>query len=208
MIEPSEKTRIGLRYLTETDLDFKSQIYMTGVGPEIAEQLKDVNKLDLGLKMPQSLMAGIFHQFNDKWAFLGSVGWDDWSQFERIHVKFDGTGFNRVVNADLDDTWQFGVGAQYQYTPKWMLTGGFSYDSSIATDSNRPMELPLGAMYRYGLGFKYQKSDKVTLGGGLSFLWEGDLKVQSAGTPLSGGVVSGKYQNVSITFLSLYAQWL
>jgi long-chain fatty acid transport protein len=208
MIEPSEKTRIGLRYLTETDLDFKSQIYMTGVGPEIAEQLKDVNKLDLGLKMPQSLMAGIFHQFNDQWAFLGSVGWDDWSEFSRVHVKVDGTGVNQVVYADFDDTWHFGVGAQYQYTPKWMLTGGFSYDSSIATDSNRPMELPLGAMYRYGLGFKYQKSDKVTLGGGLSFLWEGDLKVQSAGTPLSGGVVSGKYQNVSITFLSLYAQWL
>jgi hypothetical protein len=38
-------------------------------------------------------------------------------------------------------------------------------------------------------------------------LWEGDLKYQSAGTPVSGGVVSGEYKNVSITFLSLYAEW-
>jgi long-chain fatty acid transport protein len=157
--------------------------------------------------MPQSLMAGIFHQFNDKWAFLGSVGWDDWSQFSRIHVKVDGTGVNTVVNADFDDTWHFGVGAEYQYTPKWMLTAGFSYDTSMSTGSTRPITLPLGKMYRYGLGFKYRKSDDLTLGGGLSFLWEGDMKVISSGSPVSGGQVSGEYKNVSITFLSFYVQW-
>jgi long-chain fatty acid transport protein len=207
MIEPSDKTRIGLRYLTETDLDWKSRISMSGVGPEIAEVMKGIGNVDLGMKMPQSLMAGIFHQFNDQWAFLGSVGWDDWSQFERIHVKVDGTGINRVVHANFDDVWHFGVATEYQYTPKWMFTAGFSYDTSMATGSNRPIELPLGAMYRYGLGFKYQKSDDLLFGGGLSFLWEGDLKVKQAGSPMSGGVVDGKYENVSITLLSLYVQW-
>jgi long-chain fatty acid transport protein len=207
MIEPSDKTRIGLRYLTETDLDYKARLYLSGVGPGIADAVKGVDDVDVGIKMPQSLMAGIFHQFNDQWAFLGSVGWDDWSEFERVHVKVDGTGVNRVVHANFDDTWHVGVGAQYQYNPSWMYTAGFSYDSSLTSSSNRPMELPLGAMYRYGLGFKYKKSDKLTLGGGLSILWEGDLKYKSAGTPVSGGVVSGEYKNVSITFLSLYAEW-
>ena len=37
MIEPSDRTRIGLRYLTETDLDFKDDIYLSGVGPGIAD---------------------------------------------------------------------------------------------------------------------------------------------------------------------------
>jgi long-chain fatty acid transport protein len=191
MIEPSDRTRIGLRYLTETELDFKSRVYMSGVGPAIADATKEIGNVDLDMKMPQSLMAGIFHQVNDQWAVLGSVGWDDWSQFERVHVKVDGTGINRVVHANFDDVWHFGVGAQYQYTPKWMFTAGFSYDSSMTTGSNRPIELPLGAMYRYGLGFKYQKSDNLLFGGGLSFLWEGDLKVKQAGTPVSGGVVDG-----------------
>jgi long-chain fatty acid transport protein len=207
MIEPSAKTRIGLRYLTETDLDWESNIYLSKVGPGIADAMKGVGELDLHMKMPQALMAGIFHQFNDKWAFLGSVGWDDWSEFERIHVKVDGTGVNREVHANFDDVWHFGIAAQYQYTPKWMLTGGFSYDTSMSTGSNRPIELPLGAMYRYGAGFKYRKSDKVTLGGGLTVLWEGDLKVKQAGSPVSGGVVDGQYDNAVITLLSLYVQW-
>jgi long-chain fatty acid transport protein len=207
MIEPSDKTRIGVRYLTETDLDFKSEVYTTSIGPGIADAVKGVGNLDLGMKMPQSIMAGIFHQYNDQWAFLGSVGWDDWSQFERIHVKVDGTGVNRVVNAGFDDTWHFGVATEYQYSPKWMLTAGFSYDSSMAKGSTRPTTLPLGAMYRYGLGLKYRKSDDLTLGGGLSFLWEGDLKTIPTGTPVSGGRVSGEYKNVSITFLSFFVQW-
>jgi len=207
MIEPSDRTRIGVRYLTETELDFKDNIYFSGVGPAIADLTKSVGKLDLGMKMPQSVMAGIFHQVNDEWAILGSVGWDDWSRFSRVHVRVDGTGINRVVDAGFDDTWHFGVGTQYQYSPKLMLTAGFSYDSSMSTGSTRPIMLPLGAMYRYGLGFKYQKSDNLLFGGGLSFLWEGDLKVKKAGSPVSGGVVDGKYENVSITFLSFYVQW-
>jgi long-chain fatty acid transport protein len=207
MIEPSDRTRIGLRYLTETELDFKSDVYFSGVGPGIADEAKSINSLDLGMKMPQSLMAGIFHQVNDKWAVLGSVGWDDWSRFARIHVKVKGTQINRDVNAGFDDTWHFGVGTQYQYSPKLMLTAGFSYDTAMSTGSTRPMELPLGGMYRYGLGFKYQKSDDLLLGGGLSFLWEGDLKVkQQDGGPVAGNV-DGQYDNVSITFLSFYVQW-
>ena len=206
MIEPSDKTRIGVRYLTETELDFSDNVYLSGVGPAIADLTKSGNKLDLGMKMPQSVMAGIFHQVNDQWAILGSVGWDDWSRFGRIRVKVDDTGINRIVDAGFDDTWHFGAATQYQYNPKLMLTAGFSYDSSLAKGSNRPITLPMGPMYRYGLGLKYRKSDDLLLGAGLSFLWEGDLKVKPAGGPLSGQV-SGEYKNVSITFLSFYVQW-
>jgi long-chain fatty acid transport protein len=205
MIEPSDRTRIGLRYLTETELDFKSRIYMSGVGPAIADATKGTGNVDLDMKMPQSLMAGIFHQFNDQWAVLGSVGWDDWSRFGRVRVKVTAAGINRIVDEDFDDVWHFGVGTQYQYTPKLMLTAGFSYDTSMADSDTRPITLPLGPMYRYGLGFKYQKSDNLLFGGGLSFLWEGDLKVKPAGGPETG--VSGKYENVNITFLSFYVQW-
>ena len=206
MIEPSDRTRIGLRYLTETELEFSDNIYLSGVGPGIADLTKGVGDIDLSLKMPQSLMAGIFHQINDAWAILGSVGWDDWSRFARVSVRVDGTGINQEVDAGFDDTWHFGVGAQYQYNPKLMLTAGFSYDTSMTDDSNRPIDLPLGTMYRYGLGFKYKKSDDLLLGAGLSFLWEGDLEIKPAGNPVAGQV-SGKYENVSITFLSFYAQW-
>jgi long-chain fatty acid transport protein len=207
MFEPSEGTRIGLRYLTETDLDFDADIFTSGVGPGIAALTQGGGRsLDLGMKMPQSIMTGIYHRLNDKWAVLGSFGWDDWSRFGRVRVRIDDTGVNTVVDAGFDDTWHFGVGAEHQVNPKLTLTAGFSYDSAMATSSTRAITLPLGEMYRYGVGLKYRKRDDLTLGGGLSLLWEGDLPIKPVENGLSGDV-SGEYQNVRITFLSFYAQW-
>ncbi len=206
MIEPSERTRIGLRYLTETDLDFGSDIYLSGVGPGIAALTQGVGSVDLGMKMPQSIMTGIYHRLNDKWAILGSVGWDDWSQFSRVRVRINEKGIDRVVDAGFKDTWHFGVGAEHQVNRKLTLTAGFSYDSAMASNSTRVITLPLGEMYRYGVGFKYRKRGDLTLGGGLSLLWEGDLPIKPTGNALAGQV-SGEYQNVNITFLSFYAQW-
>jgi long-chain fatty acid transport protein len=211
MIEPSENTRFGVRYLTETELDFKDRVKFSGVGsgfdldPNV-ELATPARGLDLGMKMPQSVMAGIYHRFNDQWAVLGSVGWDDWSRFGRVRVEVQGTEIRRVVDAGFKDTYHFGIGAEYQYNPMLMMTAGFSYDSSMMDSETRPINLPLGDMWRYGLGFKYQKSDDVTMGGGLSYMWEGDLKTKPAGNA-GQGFVSGKYDNVSITFLSFYVQW-
>jgi long-chain fatty acid transport protein len=206
MIEPSENTRIGLRYLTETDLDFKDGINISGVGslpdldPDI-DPASPANGVDLGTKMPQSVMTGIYHRIDDQWAVLGSIGWDEWSEFSRVQVAVDGLDLNITEDAGFRDTWHFGVAAEYQYSPRWKLTGGVSYDTSMASDTTRPLVLPLGTMTRYGLGFEYRKREDLTLGGGLSFLWEGNLP-----TKPTGGV-SGKYENVSITFLSFYARW-
>jgi long-chain fatty acid transport protein len=156
--------------------------------------------------MPQTVMAGAYHRLNEKWAILGSVGWDDWSRFGRINVDVSGTVIDTTIDAGFDDTWHIGVGAEYYYNPKWMLTTGFSFDSSMMDSDHRPLNLPLGDMWRFGGGFKYRKSDKVTLGGGFSFLWEGDLPIKRAGDAQEG-FVSGEYEQVFLAFLSGYVQW-
>ena len=63
------------------------------------------------------------------------------------------------MDADFRDTWHFGVGAEYQYEPRLMFTGGFSYDTSMSSRT-RPISLPLGTMYRYAMGFKYRASEE------------------------------------------------
>jgi long-chain fatty acid transport protein len=202
MFEPSERTRFGVRYLTETDLNFRDEVDFSNVSSILDSGME----LDLGMKMPQSIMAGAYHRLNGQWAILGSVGWDDWSRFGLVNVDLSGTEPEARVDAGFDDTWHFGVGAEYQYNPDLMLTAGFSYDSSMMDSDTRPINLPLGEMYRYAAGFKYRKSDDVILGGGLSFLWMGDLEVKQAGNPKEG-FVSGQYDNTFLTFLSLYVQW-
>jgi long-chain fatty acid transport protein len=200
MIEPWEHTRIGIRYLTETDLNFKdapnvSSSLFPGDGPNF-------DTLDLGIKMPQTITAGIHHQWDDKWALLGSVGWEEFSEFGKVQVGLDHTGIKTTLDEDFRDVWHFGVGTEYKYAPDWEMTAGFSFDTSMSTDRTRPIVIPLGTMYRYGLGFKHKARDNLILGGGLSWIWEGNLPVKDTGDTV------GKYDRVSITVLSFYARWL
>ena len=209
MLQPWDHTRIGIRYLTETDLDFEDSPDISGVNnlPDADPNVAFVSpgaKIDVGMKMPQSVSAAVHHQWSDDLAILGSVAWDEWSQFGYVNAGLDiggGGGVSTELNADFRDVWHGGVGAEYQWKPRWELTAGFSYDSSMMSSRTRPIFIPLGNMYRYAVGFKHMRSETLTLGAGLTFLWEGNLPVDD-----SGGV-SGKYNNVSLTFLSFYANW-
>lgn len=204
MIEPSERTRFGLRYLTETKLDFKDGLHLSNVGPVVGQAKGKT--LELGIRMPQAVNFSAFHQFTGKLALLGDIGWEEWSRFGEINVQVDPGGASSTLDTDFRDVWHFGVGAQYQYTPRWLLTAGASYDTSMSSDRTRPVMLPLGKMYRYGVGFEYEKRKELTIGAGLDFMWEGNLPVAPAGNALAGEV-SGKYENVYFVFASVYGKW-
>jgi long-chain fatty acid transport protein len=135
------------------------------------------------------------------------VGWDEISEFSKVQVEIDDNGIpGTTVNAGFRDTWHFGVGTEYQWSPRLQLTAGISYDTSMSTQRTRPLAIPLGALYRYAIGFKQKRRDGLTIGGGLTWLYEGNLEIadQPGG---GGGLVDGKYSNVSLYIFSLYATW-
>jgi long-chain fatty acid transport protein len=207
MIQPWDHTRIGLRYLTETDLDFEDDPQTSWRDP-LGGDVGDLNEpLDLGVTMPQTVSAGIHHTYSDKLNLLGSVGWDEFSEFGHVQVNIDDNGIpGRTVNADFRDTWHFGVGAEYQWKPDLQLTAGISYDTSMSSQRTRPLAIPLGALYRYAVGFKQKRRDGLTIGGGLTWLYEGNLEIEDQ-TGSDGGRTHGKYSNVSLYIFSLYATW-
>jgi long-chain fatty acid transport protein len=204
MIEPNERTRFGLRYLTETDLDFKDGIHLSNVGPVVGRAKGDT--LDVQIRMPEAVNFSAFHQLNDEWALMGNLGWENWSRFGHVNVQVDQTGKSSVADLDSRDVWHFSVGGQYQYTPQWLLTAGVAYDTSLSSDTTREILLPLGAMYRYGTGLEYKKREDLTIGAGLEFFWEGNLPVKKGGNALAGEV-HGKYDNVYFAFASVYGKW-
>lgn len=205
MIEPSKDTRIGIRYLTETKLDFKDKISTSGIGPIGEAVLDDLGAIDLGLYMPQAINVSLFHQVNSDWALLGSLGWEDWSKFGKVEVGFDNVGRITTVDLETKDAYHVGIAAQYQYDPELMLSAGFSFDSEMFSDKNRSIALPLGDMYRYGVGFEKSVEKDFTFGGGLDFVWEGDVPVKN--TSGAAGELSGEYTNVYFVFASLYGVW-
>ena len=116
-------------------------------------------------------------------------------------------GSTTKVDLDTRDVWHFGIGAQYRYQPEWLLSAGFSYDTSMSSDANRPIILPVGKMYRYGAGVEYDRRDDLTIGAGLDFVWEGNVPVKQSGNAIAG-TVQGKYEDAYFVFASVYASWI
>ena len=80
-----------------------------------------------------------------RWAVMGDFGWENWSQFGKVDVAVTG-GQNPpslTTNVDYNDIYHVAIGSQYRLNPKWLLNGGFAYDSSMVSAANRSIALPV-----------------------------------------------------------------
>lgn len=205
LIKAGENTRFGVTYLSPVKLDFQATPSFSGLGPVLGALLANPRQLDLGVKVPQSVMASVYHALDDKWAVMADFGWQNWSQFGNVEVGVESGGVT-TLKLPYRDTWHGAIGAQDRASEKWLFSAGAGYDSSAVDDQNRTVTLPMGQAYRFGLGAQYQLSQAVNIGLAETFMWAGDMPVVNQGDPNSvRGRVSGSYNDAwfSITSLSL-----
>jgi long-subunit fatty acid transport protein len=108
-------------------------------------------KIKIEFTMPQALMFSAYHELSDRWAIMGNLGWQDWSEFGKVGVAVASAGTSSLtVDRNYKDTWHLAFGAQYRVADPWLLTAGVAYDSSMVDDKDRTPDLPLGEAWRFG----------------------------------------------------------
>lgn len=205
-------TRVGLTYNSRIKLDFDAPAQWSGTGPILSAVLRATGlqnaRVDLGMTVPQGVNAGVYHEINDKWALLGSVGWQQWSKFGEVDVGIDDINNPRALTADrgYKDTWQVAAGTQYRASERLMLSGGIAYDSKFQDSDNIPPAIPANAAWRFGLGAQIQESKAVNWGVNLEYLHAGSLRTDISGLPpvIGGrGNLAGSYdQPAGILFVA------
>jgi len=146
-VEPSQRTRFGLTYMTKTELDFETNTDFSGLRPALeailgSNGLLDTN-LELPINAPQSVMLSGFHEINDRWAIMGNVGWQEWSDFGTLDVTLSAEDTKDLtVDLNYDDTWHVAAGVQYKVSDPLLLSLGIAYDSSMMDDEERSPSLP------------------------------------------------------------------
>jgi long-chain fatty acid transport protein len=212
----SADTRFSLTYNSQVDLDFSAPAEFSGLAPGLqallrARGLLEAN-IDLGVKVPQQVMASFFHQLNPRWAVLGSVGWQDWSQFGKVEVGVDsGNPTSLTTNLEYDDTWHAALGAQYRMTDAWMLNFGVAYDSKFQGGSTVSPMLPANDAWRFGAGVQNQYSKSFSWGFSTTYIYGGTLDVDKQSTApvaLGGrGDLVGSYPDVGMFFFAFNFNW-
>ncbi|TLD47438.1 MAG: Outer membrane protein P1 [Accumulibacter sp.] len=217
LYEVDPATRLGLTWNSQVKLDFSARPDFSGLSPVLAAALASRGalraNLDLGIHVPQGVMASAFHQVNDQWAVLGSVGWQQWSKFGEVDIGISDTNNPASLTTDLDfkDTWHVALGGQYRISQPWLLNFGVAYDSAFQSGDIQSPLLPANSAWRFGIGvqneidrsFNWGLSAEYVYGGTLDLQKNGELPVRLGGR----GDVDGAYRNTGVLFMAANLNW-
>lgn len=207
----SPRTQIGLAYTSKVKLEFEDSPDVRKVGnPLLNAALRrlDVDSLELDMNVPQTVLLSVAHDLDAQWKLLGSLGWQDWSDFGNIGVEVDANagGVSRTVDRQYKDTWHASLGAQYQATRQWRWSFGVGYDSSAVDDDDRTVDNPMGEAWRLATGVNYQVDEGLDLHLAYTLVWLGDMDDQQT-KARSGTTLSGTYKDAALHIIGGGATW-
>lgn len=190
LVELSEHTRFGIIYQSEIELKFSGDVEIDPPGLSVSTDTK--------LPLAQFVKLSGYHELNDKWALLGSLGWEDWSTMDNINIS--ARQGNTDIPRNWKDTYKFAAGIHYRPVAKWLFQLGFSYDTSPVDSDDRTPDMPIDRQIRYATGVQHKWNENVSVGGQFVYADYGPAKIDN---PL----LKGDYQRNDIFFFGLNLNW-
>jgi long-chain fatty acid transport protein len=205
------RTRVGLAYTSKVKLEFEDKPHLSDISnPLLNAALRrlDVDSLELDLNVPQTVTFSVAHELDEQWTLLGSLGWQDWSDFGEVGVDVDtnASGTSRTVDRKYKDTWHASVGATYQATAQWRWSAGLGYDSSAVDDEDRTVDNPMGEAWRLAAGVNYSVDQSLDLHLAYTLVWLGDMDIDQSKSR-SGNTLSGSYDNSALHIIGGGVTW-
>jgi long-chain fatty acid transport protein len=195
LFEPSERTRVGLTYVSETEFDY--------AGDLVRSPINLTAPANTTLTLAQFVRIGVYHDINAKVAILGTLGWEDWSALENQFISVGAAG-PATLERNWDDTYRYGVGVHYRVGDPWLVRFGVNYDTSPTRATDRTADLPVDDQLRFGAGFQNERGDVFSWGVELLYAGLGDAEIDSSG--LLGDLV-GSYESNDYFAAAFNVQW-
>ncbi len=207
----NERTRLGLAWTSKIKLKFEDKTELKKItNPllRLALNRLDADQLNVDMNVPQTVTTSVSYQLDPQWTLLGSLGWQDWSDFGKVGVEVDTDlgSTARTAQRQYKDTWHASIGAQHQINPKLRWNVGLGYDSSAVDDKDRTVDNPMNEAWRLATGVSYALQEDVDVHMSYTLIYLGDMDVQQT-KARSGGSVSGEYKNAALHVLGGGVVW-
>ena len=137
--------------------------------------------------LPESVMIGYGHKFNDKTRVELNGTWTRWSRFDRFDIYNSGGRLhNSPSERNWKDGWRYAIGIEHKLSDKYSLLGGIAYDESSIPDypekNGADFLVPTGTRTTFTIGTQYH-DDRHTLAFAVGYMKVGDLHIgESHGT--------------------------
>lgn len=204
MVQATPTTRFGASYRSSIKYELE------GTATFSAGSMFNGNA-EADLRVPDSASVSVFHEAGSKWELMGDVTWTKWSTFQQLLVlRTSGTpvpGREPPLSSEQfqwDDTWRFGVGANYKMSGQTKLRFGLAYDETPTNDTTRTPRLPGQDRTWVAIGVQYKPSKMGTLELGYAHEFIRDASVNNTVTGAPGALV-GTFDNTADIFSVQYS---
>lgn len=210
-------TRIGMAYHSKVEHTMRGRAHFIQDTAGVAHVLDaalggafENTNAKADLTTPATANLGVYHQVNPRLAVMAQIEWTQWSDFDRLVVKFDNNTPDSVTVNNWNDSWFGSIGANYRLTDRWMLRGGLAYDQTPIPDPrHRTPRIPDTDRKWLALGATYSPFNRfdVTASWVHLFLNNGksNLKASDEGNAARGNL-TGTYQ-LSADVFALQLGW-
>jgi long-chain fatty acid transport protein len=176
--------------VSETEPEFSGDVKISPKGVEVGS--------DAELTFPQLIRLGIYHDLNDQFALLCTLGWEDWGALDNLAISTAKGSQN--IPRNWHDTWHFSAGMHYRPAKSWLLQFGISYDTSPVDSGDRTPDMAIDRQVRYAFGVQYQWSKRLTFGGAFEYADYGDANINNS-------LLKGNYNPNDIFFFAFHINW-
>lgn len=185
LLQPSEKTRVGLHYRSAIDYNIEGTARIRT--PASFGGTTSTRDAETDLDLPDVVSLDIAHQLTPSLTLLAGGSWFAWSRFDELRIKTDDLD-NEVTKQGYRNSITAGVAAECALTDAWTLRTGFQYDQSPTRNATRNTGLPDGDRYwlAAGVGFAPTAALRFDVAYAHTFFEEVDIdQTQTffAGTP-------------------------
>ena len=151
MYQASEELSLGLSYRSKVEHQFKDDVVLMGaVTAPLTTELYVPAFLDLSGR----------YQLNDKTALLGTIQWQQWSDWEYTELYIGDSGSVLSIDREWEDVMKYAVGVEHTLNADWTLKAGIAYETSPQDDPAKQwVDLPVGEQWHYSLGASTEVGD-------------------------------------------------
>ena len=113
LYEHSDRTRFGFSYRSKLEPELDGNANFSDLSPTTEAILDAAGLLganvDVESRQPQSVLAGLYHEFENTSSVTFDVVWADFSDFQLSEIYVSG---NQILETDVDyeDIWAFSLG--------------------------------------------------------------------------------------------------
>jgi long-subunit fatty acid transport protein len=143
----TKRQRLAVTYRSPVDIVYHGKNDVTGFG-----------KSDVSGQIEYPTIVGLAYgfEFTDTLRAEANVEWLEFSVYDHLTVKDKGVLGTSTTQQNLKDTWTAGIGAEWDFKPRWTFRSGFMYLQNPTPEKTYG---PLGpdenqGVISFGLGYE------------------------------------------------------